>query len=426
LRDIALDFQLQRDPARGVFVVRLTAGSRTAEADFACDLDDRRFARALTDIDGNRGSLDDLQVLGGRLWSGLLAGEVGELLASLRRTEGGARFLYRLCLPPELEPLPWEALYSERDLGFLSSHPLHVVLRNPPATLDVAHPPPPLDGRLRLLAVVPSGAGLDTERELQNLERTVGKLGDLVELVRLAGRVSPDQLGEALARRRWDVLHFSGHGEVTESGRTNIRLNSDGSWDGDLWMDGEVFGHLFLGTGVRLAVLNCCLGATASSRRSLSGLGHFLLRSGVPAVVAMRYEVPDAVAVRFSGRFYQEPLNGREPGRIDLAVEAARESIFRHQSEDQVRDFVTPALYAVPGGERLFERVLEDRREATQPASPTPPPVPPPVRPRNRAVELWQEKLDFLLEQEALLVDPAQKFALRKQIEEAREKIREG
>jgi tetratricopeptide (TPR) repeat protein len=43
----------------------------------------------------------------------------------------------------------------------------------------------------------------------------------------------------------------------------------------------------------------------------------------------------------------------------------------------------------------------------------------------SRALALWQEKLEFLREQEAIAADPSQKFTLRKQIEEAEEKIRE-
>ncbi len=43
----------------------------------------------------------------------------------------------------------------------------------------------------------------------------------------------------------------------------------------------------------------------------------------------------------------------------------------------------------------------------------------------SRALALWREKRDFLREQEAIAADPAQKFALMKQIEEAERKIRE-
>ncbi len=41
------------------------------------------------------------------------------------------------------------------------------------------------------------------------------------------------------------------------------------------------------------------------------------------------------------------------------------------------------------------------------------------------ALIIWIEKLDYLQQQEAMSYDPAQKFTLRKQIEEARAKIRE-
>ena len=40
-------------------------------------------------------------------------------------------------------------------------------------------------------------------------------------------------------------------------------------------------------------------------------------------------------------------------------------------------------------------------------------------------VALWQKKLDFLQKQEAIASDPAQKFTLAEQIEEAKAKIKE-
>ena len=43
---------------------------------------------------------------------------------------------------------------------------------------------------------------------------------------------------------------------------------------------------------------------------------------------------------------------------------------------------------------------------------------------QNRALALWKEKLAFLEEQEAIVADAAQKFTLKEQIEEAREKVR--
>jgi hypothetical protein len=45
--------------------------------------------------------------------------------------------------------------------------------------------------------------------------------------------------------------------------------------------------------------------------------------------------------------------------------------------------------------------------------------------PQSRALAVWKEKLAFLEEQEALASDASQKFSLKKQIEEARERIGE-
>ena len=43
----------------------------------------------------------------------------------------------------------------------------------------------------------------------------------------------------------------------------------------------------------------------------------------------------------------------------------------------------------------------------------------------SSAVAVWQEKIDFLRQQEAITADASQKFTLKKQIEEAEQKIRE-
>jgi hypothetical protein len=74
---------------------------------------------------------------------------------------------------------------------------------------------------------------------------------------------------------------------------------------------------------------------------------------------------------------------------------------------------------------------IEAGRTSEQPAPATPAPMAakaagPAAAPRvSPALAIWQEKLDFFLEQEAAEADPARKFQLRKQIEECRTRIRE-
>lgn len=43
----------------------------------------------------------------------------------------------------------------------------------------------------------------------------------------------------------------------------------------------------------------------------------------------------------------------------------------------------------------------------------------------SESLDTWRRKLDFLRQQEAIVADPAQKFALAEQIQEAKGKLAE-
>lgn len=376
-RDVSLDFRVEPAPEGEGFMVRLTVGELEALAGFAFDFADKHLDTLLQRIENTQEacSEDDLKEIGISLWAGLMTGAVGALFEEVKQASGdSARYLFRFNLPhPRVELLPWEALYFddyEGGAGFLGCHPDYVVMRSP-VKPRVVPPPPPVQGKLRLLAVIPEGSGLEVDREWRQLERAVDPVRDQVELERLSDRVTPDRLAETLKAGPWDVVHFIGHGQQMEKGRATVRLNSSDPDASEKWIDGESFSHLFVGRGVRLVVLNCCQGAMPSLHRRMSGLGPFLLRAGVPAVVAMRYEMPDVEAIRFSERFYQELLTGEEPGRVDLAVESARESLERNQSFEAARPFVTPVLF-LASPERLF--ALEPVRRPVAVAAPLPPP----------------------------------------------------
>jgi hypothetical protein len=121
-----------------------------------------------------------------------------------------------------------------------------------------------------------------------------------------------------------------------------------------VWLPANRFAQLFANTGVRLVVLNCCLAGTAAPGRSLSGVGPALIQNGVQAVVAMRYEVADPVAVFFSRLFYRHLLTGKSAGRIDLSIMEARRSLLVNAQEYGPRAFVTPTFHSVPGLPPLF------------------------------------------------------------------------
>jgi hypothetical protein len=142
-----------------------------------------------------------------------------------------------------------------------------------------------------------------------------------------------------------------------------------------------------------------------------------------PAYLAAQYTQPEWAAA-----FLRDP-QGRQRTLIPIRVRAcAPEGLLR------------PLIYADLVGlsreaaKQVLLQAIEDRAKPRQapeypadgaPKAPSVPfPAPRPID-AGAALAVWQEKLAFLLEQEPLVTDVAQRFTLRKQIEEARKKVGE-
>ena len=98
---------------------------------------------------------------------------------------------------------------------------------------------------------------------------------------------------------------------------------------------------------------------------------------------------------------------------VGLPLDEAKDAVLRGVSDEpRAKPAVAPVF---PGG------------SAATPDHPPFPGISPAAaaNPGRGALAVWKEKLEFLLEQEPLAVEATQKFALRKQIEEARKKIQE-
>jgi hypothetical protein len=84
---------------------------------------------------------------------------------------------------------------------------------------------------------------------------------------------------------------------------------------------------------------------------------------------------------------------------------------------EEFEDLSAPAPAVATDVIRLLKRLFGlQAQRISSPAAPRRPS-------KSAALELWNEKLEYLQQQEAVVADPATKFALKKQIEEAREKI---
>ena len=386
----SLQFRLRpSDTAASGFNVELTVpGLDRAEAAFECDpWTEKQTREALDKIEKGECVRDDLAYVGSQLWSGMVHSGVLGQVDQTRTTDPTGFYHVRLRLPRRFDDLPWEALYDRRE-GFLGTSERFCVIRDLPEDLPS---PPPRAGAGRpvgVLVVMPQGSGLDLATEKARIQQRAAVQETAVRVEVLENAVTPDSLRAALGRGGWDVVHFAGHAKTNDKNEVLIRLNGADDPEADHWMEAEVFASLFNATGVGLVVFNCCRAATPYVKRSLSGLGPFLLRKGVPAVIAMRYDLPDPTALRFADEFYRVLFAGQEPGRIDFALEKARVVIYQNQTDRTVRDFVTPVLFLAVGHERAF--VLDP---------PAPPVVPPGgVAPARPAVDLPEDLLAALLE----------------------------
>ncbi len=318
-----------------------------------------RLNEVLRGIEIGRCKLDDFRDIGSELYDSVFSGKTSKLLKELYSSIATDEIaLLRLSLPRELQQLPWEALYNEQYSGFVSTHPNYCIVRE---TLDAE----PYEGiplkqmpitqlPLRMLVVIPEGSGLNVEQEWHNLQHVCDRYPKNIKPERLDGRVTPERLAAQLQRKVFNIVHFIGHGEVTGEDTFTIRMNDPRRRD-ELWMDAETFASLFYAHPPQLVVLNCCLGAAASPKRTLTGIAPALLRSGVPAVVAMRYEIADDIATEFTSKFYSELLGGNRPGRVDSAISCARQLIYQNKNEGTVRGFITPVLYLKRAQRHLFD-----------------------------------------------------------------------
>jgi len=301
-----------------------------------------------------------IQVFGRALFEALLIGEIGTHYRvswrEARRQNKGLRVKLHV-RPPELSSLPWEFVYDPKHsyLGLSSRTPL---VRYP----DVPHPierltvTPPL----RILGMVASPQGLpqlDVGHEKRLVEEAVRGLQArrLVELTWLEGQTWR-HLQRAMRRGPWHVLHFIGHGGFdpeTEEGAIALsdeegRKHLLGASDLALLVDD----HYFL----RLVFLNSCEGARGSPRDSFSSTAATLVRSGIPAVVAMQYEITDRAAIEFSRSFYDAVADGLP---IDAAVAEARTAVKMRSA----LEWGTPVLYMRSEDGLIFDIPPEGRHK---------------------------------------------------------------
>jgi hypothetical protein len=286
-----------------------------------------------------------VQHFGAQLFEALMHDDVRSVYDMSRQATSangqGLRIKLRINAP-ELATIPWEYLYDVRQGEFVALSRYSPIVRF--LELPLPEPELALAAPLRILGVVASpadAAALDVEREKARLEEAVRELqgSGLVDLVWLEGQTWRD-LQAAMQGGPWHIFHFVGHATTDDEVGEGFLLLADDYGD-SAPLSATQLGRLLADQRtLRLAMLNACQGARGNESGSFSSLASVLVRRGLPAVLAMQYEISDEAAIEFTTSFYQA-LVANLP--IDAAVSEARKAISLATAGSL--EWGTPALF---------------------------------------------------------------------------------
>ncbi|MCI0691139.1 SUMF1/EgtB/PvdO family nonheme iron enzyme [candidate division KSB1 bacterium] len=382
-----LDFEIEISPGTAreypVAIVRSPAGEARETMKFPFDelaLKDRlqNLQIALLRSGGKRRSFlspeeQMVQEFGQALFNSLLVGELRSRYDVSQREAAqkglGLRFKLRI-QSPELAALPWEFLYDARQAEYVClsrSTPVVRYLELPQIIQPLAVTPP-----LRILSMMVSPSDLqplDLDNEKHRVEEATKDLQTkgLVELTWLEGKTWRD-LQKAMRAGPWHIFHFIGHGAFDRNAGEGLIFLEDEEGASHRLTATQLGRLLADHPSLRLALLNACEGARGNERDIFSSTGSILVRRGLPAVLAMQYEITDRAAVEFSRSFY-EALAENMP--VDAAVVEARKAI--SLAVNNTVEWGTPVLYMRAQDGKVFD--MESAKVAA-PRLPKLPPVP--------------------------------------------------
>jgi len=299
--------------------------------------------------------MEVVRTLGGRLCEAVFRGDVRDCWrASLDEAEAlgatGLRLRLRIADAPELNHVPWEYLYNASRNRFLSlseSTPLVRYLDMPERIRPFV-----VNGRLEILTMISSPTdypNLDVEHEWSRLnEALAGLVGNgQVRLERLReARLSA--LQRKLRGGEYHVLHFIGHGGFDPRTQEGVLVLQDEAGKGSLASAERLGTILHNHRSLRLVILNACEGARSSSTDPFAGTAQTLVQQGIPAVIAMQFEITDQAAITLAEEFYAAMADGYP---VDAALSAARIAIFAAGNDIE---WGTPVLYLRAPNGQLF------------------------------------------------------------------------
>lgn len=405
-----LDFDVQIERAAAGYRVEVNSPAGQSASTFILPFSDLELENFLLRLGQSRRTMrrvdspevEAAKAFGARLFDAVFADEVRACLRSSldeASNQGkGLRIRLRLTDAPELADLPWEYLYNpavNRFPALSVETPVVRYLELPERIRPLAITPP-----LRVLAIIASPrnqAPLNVEREWTRLHEALHELEarDLVIVERLE-QASLPALQRQLRRGAYNILHFMGHGTFDERSQDGMLMMEDE--DGLSYpISGQDLGMLLHDhRSLRLVILNACEGARTSRTDPFAGSAQSLVQQGIPAVIAMQFEVSDEAAVVIAHEFYGAVADGYP---VDAALAEARKALFATGSGIE---WGTPVLYLRAPDGKVFDITRRTRR--TRPVAVAKPPEPAAVTPVVQTPALSSKSRPWLLIGAALVI----------------------
>jgi tetratricopeptide (TPR) repeat protein len=302
-------------------------------------------------------------------------GRVGERIAKFTTP-----ITIRVLVPPEASGL----LYLPWEMALIGDKPL--AMRNVSLVFEISGEKPiitavPVHDRLRMLAVfsLPTDQlALSLRRERYELMKQINELaqryGFAIEMRVLQYGTTRQSLQEALEEGEgWDLIHFSGHGDMAAL----ILEKPDGSHDSVTSEDLSALLSLASGR-LKLVTLSACLSAAATVQETREWLKIPVIqtreaqacaspaKTPMPALavelmnkldctaLAMRYPVGDEFAINLATELYRQLLEKGNtlPRSLQLAMQKALKD--GYNAATPPLSLATPALF----GSRAAEMII--------------------------------------------------------------------
>ena len=317
-----------------------------------------------------------LEEIGSQLHEFLFSGIQGLLNESVSEaTALGKPLLIRLCVKhPGLSSIPWEALYDAKNRRYVTTNDYTPLTRrvDPDLSRVVLPIKPPLRilamaSRARSMANGTQMGAIGVDEELDGIVEALAKLikkktvrlgkvpsaqARSLNLSVLKGYVDEDS-GDDEQAESWNIFHFIGHGGYDENRKMGyIVVQQQGGAMGAPLYSSDLQQILIRpGKTPTLVVLNSCSGAAERGGRLFSSVAAELVQAGIPAVLAMQFEISEPLAQDFAKLFYTYLSEG-------ISIQAALTNTRRVLQVDGISEWIAPVLYMQSPDGLVFTTVV--------------------------------------------------------------------